>query len=115
MSQHPNPFFSTVLNPQPPAGPSDPASASNTPPRARNQQRPAQQGFTAEQRSLQARNRPFASPADAESQASRLKRADAANILDSVEMLIWYANARNEVLVSPSLSSGSKRGRWADA
>ncbi|KAH7359883.1 hypothetical protein BKA66DRAFT_471790 [Pyrenochaeta sp. MPI-SDFR-AT-0127] len=87
---HANTFFNTVLNnPQ--------AASSNTPPRAA---RPSEQsGFSATQRGLQARGKNYNGPAavkSAESYEQRQRREEAACILESVEMLIWYAASRNE-------------------
>lgn len=110
-------YLSTVLN-DPAAIPSHaaPASAtphSSTPPRPRQtsgqlQQAQAQQGpFTAAQRSAQARGKPFDTwqagssgrggrHNEPESYAQRQKRSEAAAILDSQEMLLWYSAARHE-------------------
>ncbi|KAJ4989292.1 hypothetical protein SVAN01_05197 [Stagonosporopsis vannaccii] len=103
------------------------ASGSNTPPRPRHTSgqgagsgsgsgygsasgHGGQAGFTAAQRSAQARGKPFSNSnvsssssssaqKEAESFAQREKRLEAATILDSTEMLIWYAAARNESVV----------------
>lgn len=88
---HPNAFFNTVLNnPQ--------AASSNTPPRPARPSEPS--GFSATQRGLQARGKThsgLAAVKSAESYEQRQRREEAASILESVEMLIWYAASRNEV------------------
>lgn len=120
-------YLSTVLNdstsgPIPSHAAGAPTSA-NTPPRPRpssahfSAQQP-QSNITPAQRSAQARGKPFSEPrsvaagivggrakqSDAESYAERERRNEAAAILDSQELLIWYAAARNE--------SVSQTRRW---
>ncbi|KAH7090585.1 hypothetical protein FB567DRAFT_520182 [Paraphoma chrysanthemicola] len=115
-SYAPNPntaFFNTVLNPH---ASNIPASATTTtPPRsARPFDAQAQQGvFSAAQRSAQARNKNYNSSLagsgtasagigsakkerEAESYETRQRREEAGRILESMEMLIWLSNARNE-------------------
>jgi hypothetical protein len=81
-SPQPTTYLSTVLNPHSP------------PPRA---------SFSATQRSLQARHKDANVTAgsrkarDAESYENRQKREEAATVLDSTEMLIWWSGVRNEV------------------
>lgn len=53
--------------------------------------------FTAAQRSQQARGKSYASPTAGEPYEARQKREQAAQILENLELLIWHANARNEV------------------
>ncbi|KAF2464959.1 uncharacterized protein BDR25DRAFT_94322 [Lindgomyces ingoldianus] len=101
------PSLSTTLNP--PSGPSSP-QASNS-------------AFTRTQRSAQARNKPFstastllAASTSAETQRGKSEvlggpsmdtyeqaqlRNQAAEILESVELLIWYSASRNEVRHPP--------------
>lgn len=111
-------YLSTVLNDsnaQPPI-PSHAAAAppsTSTPPRPRQTSAhfPPQQPqtiITPAQRSAQARGKCYAEPprlglagnktklTDAESYASRERRNEAAAILDSQELLIWYAASRHE-------------------
>jgi len=107
---NPNPqtFFSTVLNP---AANNPPTTTSTTTP-PRPHPRPTASGaatttaqpqpFTATQRSLQARGKPYATPAAGEAYETRQQREQAANILSSTELLLWYSAARNEVIVSPT-------------
>ncbi|KAF2654093.1 hypothetical protein K491DRAFT_492290 [Lophiostoma macrostomum CBS 122681] len=114
MPPQPNPYFSTILNPAPsnpsPPPPTttpsaiDPTSTTCTPPRPSpsisTTKRPLP-SFTSTQQSLQARAKPFTSLSPSatlsnESYESRQRRHNAANILDSVELLIWYSGARNE-------------------
>ncbi|KAF1358998.1 hypothetical protein EJ07DRAFT_121769, partial [Lizonia empirigonia] len=108
-------YLSTMLN-HPAAIPSHAAPApapphGTTPPRPRQPSTqlhpgpaPAPPGpFTAAQRSAQARGKPFDTPAPGrtrpnspESFARRQQRDEAAAILDSQEMLLWFSAARNE-------------------
>ncbi|CBX93100.1 predicted protein [Plenodomus lingam JN3] len=99
------PYFSTVLNNPPTAN--NPSSPS---PRSRPQPRPAPDSsssssshFTAGQRNAQARHKEWTCSSgsgqtsrNAESYEQRQERDRAATILDSVEMLMWFAAARNE-------------------
>jgi len=64
-------YFTTVLNPPP--------------------------AFTPAQRLLQARGKPFTDTVEGESYEAHQKREQAAKVLENVELLIWYSNARNEV------------------
>ncbi|KAF3048185.1 hypothetical protein E8E12_011112 [Didymella heteroderae] len=113
-------YLSTVLNDSTAPIPSHTAGA-NPPPRPRQSSalfKPGQpqSNITPAQRSAQARGKPFnepsrlglagtkAKPTDAESYAERERRNEAAAILDSQELLIWYAAARNE--------SVSQTRRW---
>ncbi|KAF2622649.1 hypothetical protein BU25DRAFT_208071 [Macroventuria anomochaeta] len=112
-------YSSTVLNdpsaiPLHAAPAAAPHASATTLPRPRQSSAQLQQGlqaqqgpFTAAQRSAQARGKPFITPAttsgssrsrhnDPESYAQRERRNEAAAILDSQEMLIWYAASRNE-------------------
>ncbi|KAF1929203.1 uncharacterized protein M421DRAFT_4372 [Didymella exigua CBS 183.55] len=101
-------YLSTVLNDSNALIPSHAAgapAATNTPPRARpsstlsttQPQTQAQHpSFTPAQRSAQARGAPFADRREAESYAGRARRDAAAAVLESQELLIWYAAARNE-------------------
>ncbi|KAF9738137.1 hypothetical protein PMIN03_012103 [Paraphaeosphaeria minitans] len=59
-----------------------------------NSKSPAQ--FTDSQRSQQARGKSYASKAAGEPYEARAKREQAAQILESVELLVWHSNARNE-------------------
>lgn len=109
-------YLSTVLN-HPATIPSHAAPAQttphgSTPPRPRQPSTQLQPGaasahaapFTAAQRSAQARGKPFDTPGASgraratspESFASRQRRDEAAAILDSQEMLLWFSAARNE-------------------
>ncbi|KAF2257044.1 hypothetical protein BU26DRAFT_513767 [Trematosphaeria pertusa] len=87
-------FLATVLNP--------PTTASRTPPHLRmSSNRGGQSEFTATQRSLQARNKPYegaAATREGEAYETRQRREEAASILQNLEMLIWYSSARNESL-----------------
>ncbi|KAJ4369173.1 hypothetical protein N0V83_006257 [Neocucurbitaria cava] len=89
-----NTFFNTVLN--------NPSSTAPHPSAPRNRQTEPSSttaAFTPTQRSLQARNKLYnVSPGSksAESYEQRQRRDEAACILESTEMLIWYAAARNE-------------------
>ncbi|KAF2829852.1 hypothetical protein CC86DRAFT_367773 [Ophiobolus disseminans] len=74
-----------------------------TPPRPpRPFDTPSAPTFSTAQRSAQARNKPYnlsdkkAAEIDARRYEERIKREQAARILESSEMLIWYSNARNE-------------------
>jgi hypothetical protein len=91
-SPQPNAFLSTVLNPHT-------HNATTTPPRNRAfDQPPRAPTFTAAQRSLQARNKEYnVVGKKEESYETRQKREEAARILESTEMLIWWSAARNEV------------------
>lgn len=85
-----NAFLHTVLN-----------ANSHTPPRSGAGGRGAvqQQGqFSATQRSAQARGKEY-NPLGRgeESYEVRQRREEAGRILESVEMLIWWSSARNEV------------------
>lgn len=53
--------------------------------------------FTDAQRSQQARGKPYASKSAGEPYEARAKREQAAQILESLELLVWHSNARNEV------------------
>ncbi|KAL5375475.1 hypothetical protein DPSP01_011173 [Paraphaeosphaeria sporulosa] len=59
-----------------------------------NSNSPAQ--FTDAQRSQQARGKSYATKAAGEPYEARAKREQAAQILESVELLVWHSNARNE-------------------
>lgn len=104
-SYAPNPntaFFNTVLNPN-----AAPPSTAATPPRpARPFEAQTQQAFTAAQRSAQARNKAYnisgKKEKEAESFEARQRREEAGRILESMEMLIWLSNARNEVIFPSS-------------
>ncbi|KAH7122314.1 hypothetical protein B0J11DRAFT_437136, partial [Dendryphion nanum] len=89
-----SPYLSTVLN----STPSSPATTPKRLPHSNlNAPPPASSSaFTPAQQSLQARNKPFHSPQNAESYEQRKQRAEAALILESVEMLLWFSSARNE-------------------
>ena len=107
-------YLSTVLNDSNPPIPSHAAAAplSATPPRPRQSAlaRPEQQqtNITSAQRSAQARGKVCNEPArlglagnrtketEAESYAERERRNEAAAILDSQELLMWYAASRHE-------------------
>ncbi|KAF2447335.1 hypothetical protein P171DRAFT_430232 [Karstenula rhodostoma CBS 690.94] len=52
--------------------------------------------FTDAQRSQQARGKSYASKSAGEPYESRVKREQAAQILESLELLVWQSNARNE-------------------
>ncbi len=108
----PNPFFNTVLNnhptPSTPAGAS--GSSSTTTPARNNAPRPTSgateqtttTAFSATQRGLQARGKAYNSELGernrgAESYEERQRRSEASAILESAEMLIWYAGSRGEV------------------
>jgi hypothetical protein len=79
-SPQPNGYLNTVLN---------------TPPRAGHSVAPT---FSATQRSLQARNKDFGAVGKKEeSYEVRQRREEAARILESAEMLIWWSSARNQV------------------
>lgn len=86
MPSQPNPYFSTVPNPQSPMTPTTPGHSA--------------QAFARAQQSLQARNKPFASPSMAESYEARQRRQQAVEVLESVELLIWFSVARNEVYIA---------------
>ena len=59
--------------------------------------------FSATQRSAQARGMEYNKVGRAEeSYESRLRREEAGRILESVEMLIWWSSARNEVIITLS-------------
>lgn len=53
--------------------------------------------FTDAQRSQQARGKSYATQAAGEPYEARAKREQAAQILGSVELLVWHSNARDEV------------------
>lgn len=53
--------------------------------------------FTDAQRSQQARGKSYASSTAGEPYEARRKREQAAQILESLELLVWHSNARNEV------------------
>lgn len=113
-------YLSTVLNdpttapiPSHAAGGAPPSSTS-TPPRPRQpsshfppQAQSRQPTITPAQRSAQARGKPYNEPTgprtkinstltEAESYASRERRHEAAAILESQELLLWYAASRHE-------------------
>ncbi|KAJ4356165.1 [Pyruvate dehydrogenase (acetyl-transferring)] kinase isozyme 2 [Didymosphaeria variabile] len=54
------------------------------------------QHFTDAQRSQQARGKSYASSTAGEPYEARQKREQAAQILGSLELLVWHSNARNE-------------------
>ncbi|CAO2651266.1 Nn.00g095630.m01.CDS01 [Neocucurbitaria sp. VM-36] len=93
--QQPSTFFNTVLN-----NPSAAQPSALPPPRSRQPEHSSTTTtFTPTQRSLQARNKIYnVSPGSkgVESYEQRQRRDEAACILESTEMLIWYAAARNE-------------------
>jgi hypothetical protein len=95
-------FFNTVLNQ------SNTINApSSTSPRAPRQPHQQSSTFSATQRDQQARNKPYGTVvggAGADSYEDRQRRDEARSILESVEMLIWYSAARNEVRLLHSLS-----------
>jgi hypothetical protein len=113
-SPQPNAYLNTVLNP---SGGSSSSSNSNNnnnnnnnntttastttpPPRPIRTfaGAPAAQTFNATQRSLQARNKDFHVVGKREeSYELRQRREEAARILESTEMLIWWSSARNQV------------------
>jgi hypothetical protein len=96
-STQPSAFLSTVLNPH-----TNTASAT-TPPRQRLHA--AAPTFSATQRSLQARGKEYnVLGRKEESYEIRQKREEASRILESVEMLIWWSAARNEVRCLISLT-----------
>jgi hypothetical protein len=80
-SPQPNAYLNTVLN---------------SPPRPGHT---VAQTFSATQRSLQARGKDFNTPVSNkdESYEVRQRREEAARILESAEMLIWWSSARNQV------------------
>lgn len=91
---HNSHFLSTVLNPTPPA--QQPSTC-----RASGSSTGNPQPFTPTQQSLQARNKPYSSPkAEAEQYEARQRRHEAAAILESVELLLWFSMTRNEVCPS---------------
>jgi hypothetical protein len=53
--------------------------------------------FTEAQRSQQARGKSYASTSAGEPYEARQKREQAAQILNSMELLVWHSNVRNEV------------------
>ncbi|KAF2792794.1 hypothetical protein K505DRAFT_325939, partial [Melanomma pulvis-pyrius CBS 109.77] len=60
--------------------------------------------LTPAQRSLQARNKPFAlSPNNPEPYSLRQRRDQAASILENVETLLWYSAARHESITQTRL------------
>ena len=91
-----NTFFSTVLNnPQSTSSTTSPSSRFQPP----STSAAAQPPFTATQRSAQARHKDYTTRANGpqESYEARQRRDEAACILDSSEMLMWFAASRNEV------------------
>lgn len=99
-SQPHNPtFFNTVLNQS-----TNTAPLSSSPRAPRQPQPPT---FSATQRDQQARNKPYgiAGSGGGDSYEDRQRRDEARSILESVEMLIWYSAARNEVSIHSFLQS----------
>lgn len=97
----PTSYLATVLNPHtnPNQPPNPHPNPHTSPPRTTH---PQPHPFTATQRSLQARNKPFnlsskKTSAEAESYEERQRREAASRVLESTEMLIWWAGVRNEV------------------
>ncbi|KAF2262341.1 hypothetical protein CC78DRAFT_534837 [Lojkania enalia] len=90
MPTGPSPFLTTVLNFNIPST-SSPRSTSTA-----TQSNPP---FTPIQRSLQARGQSFKTTAAytaGETYEARQKRKHAVEVLDSIELLIWYSAARHE-------------------